>query len=830
MTGSNSFWFAKSDTGFYNDAVSRSLRVNSADGNALKKTCESSVTNRKKFTISAWIKPSFAIGLTSSGSARMFGGFGSTVGSGEYGQIGIYEDELIIFEYPTTRLYLRTTGLLRDRTAWYSIIVVVDTTESTAADRVKVYINGVQVTDFGTAVYYSQDFDTYWNIGDGTSNHFVGTSGATNGLKYQPFDGYIADYYFIDGSAVAYTEFGEFKEGAWIPKEYTGSFGDNGWHHKFLETGTSANSSGIGADTSGNGNHFSVDGFVAADSNILDCPENNFAVLNPLRTNRQTETYTEGNLRYASSQTSTNPATTSTIAMSSGKWYWEVFIKAQGNTSNSVGIIDVEYGMENDNVAGYNSSSGVYSYEASGSERSGGSDTSYGDSWDDDDLIGVALDMDNGNVYFYKNGTIQNSGTALQGSLDTTGSGTYSAYSLVYGSGDQIYNFGQDGTFNGEKTAQGNSDGNGKGNFFYSVPSGYLALCTANLSEPTLGPNSDEQADDHFNTVIYNSTGDGQNITGVGFAPDLVWIKCRSTGQGHGLFDTSRGTGKVLNSNATNADASSEGVKTFGSDGYTMGTYYNQSGRTYVSWNWKANGSTTTTNDASATGVGTIDSVYQANTTAGFSIVQYTGTGSAGTIAHGLGAVPKFILIKNKDDSANWRVYHGGTGESDPETDYMYLNLTNVLSDGVYMNDTAPTSTVFSIGTHNDVGSSGDDYIAYLWAEIEGYSKFGKYTGNGNDDGPYIHLGFKPKLFVVKRTDSTNDWQVMDSSRNPTNVMDGLLFWNLTNTETSDAAYNRDFLSNGVKIRGSESYVNASGGTFVYMAWAEMPEKYSNAF
>ena len=698
--------------------------------------------NRRTFTLSWWMK----MGNIFTGTIYTSGYSGSG-GTATSGHIRSSSQKLTIDNQVnnSNTWSITSSRLFRDPTNWYHCVVAVDTTQSTASDRVKLYINGNLETVTGT--YPNEDDDVLLN----NQYEKIGTWD-DGGSAYFDYDGYLADFILVDGTALAPTSFGREVDGVWIPKDTSGlTFGTKGWRLEFKNTGTgTASSSTVGADTSGNDFHFTSYGHPLG--NMSDCPDNNFAVLNPLRTNGLTETYSEGNLRYASSQTSTNPATTSTIAVSDGRWYWEVYIAAQGNTSNSVGIMDVEYGLENDNIAGYNSSSGVYSYEADGNERSGGSDTSYGDTWTTGDLIGVALDMVNGEVFFYKNGTIQNGGTALQSSLKTTGSGVYSAYSLVYNNGDQIYNFGQDDTFAGQLSSNGNTGGGGK--FRYAPPAGYMALCSRNLDEPAFSanPNRPENANDNFIPYSYTADDtDNKARTGMGFQPDLLWFKDRDTGFSNTLYDSSRGANKYLQTNNANAEnTSSDLMSSFDSDGFTTqedsssGNLLNYSSDKYIVWSWKANGGTTTTNDASATGIGSIDSTYQVNTNAGFSIVTYTGTGSAGSIAHGLGAVPQFITIKNRSDgSTNWRVYHANTGESDPETDYMYVNLTQALSDGVYLNDTAPTSSVFSIGTHNDVGSSGDDYLAYLWAEVKGYSKFGKYTGTGSaSTGPYIHLGF----------------------------------------------------------------------------------------
>ena len=329
-----------------------------------------------------------------------------------------------------------------------------------------------------------------------------------------------------------------------------------------------------------------------------------------------------------------------------------------------------------------------------------------------------------------------------------------------------------------------------------------------------------------FNTILY--TGDGnasgaRSITGVGFKPDWLWIKERDNSAYHNLFDSNRGVGKVLHTNATDAEGDYTSYHTaFGSDGFTLENNpgsLNGNTDTYVAWNWKANGGTTTTNDASATSVGTIDSVYQANTTAGFSIVTYTGTTSAGTIAHGLGAVPRMIIIKNRDDGAeNWAVYHAGIA-SDAETDYLYLDSTNAAADDANLfNDTAPTSTVFSIGT-SGVVNQAEAHVAYCFSEVKGYSKIGTYEGNGNADGTFVYTGFQPEFIMIKNIDATFNWMLFDNTRDEA-VINSLLEANTPDAERVDDKI--DFVSNGFKLR-SDSGENNGSYTFIYMAFAKHP-------
>ena len=336
---------------------------------------------------------------------------------------------------------------------------------------------------------------------------------------------------------------------------------------------------------------------------------------------------------------------------------------------------------------------------------------------------------------------------------------------------------------------------------------------------------------DHFNTKLYSGdsapSGSGtQSVTGVGFQPDWIWLKCRSAGFHNRLFDAVRGTGKNLKSNNTDTQQTiDEGVTAFNSDGFSVkqggNLEYNNNNHTYVSWNWKAGGGQGSSNTD-----GSINTTYTSvNTTAGFSISQYEGTGSNATFGHGLGVAPQMVIVKNIDATQNWFIYHQGIGA----TKVIYLDLTNAqqtLSQG--WNDTAPTSSVVSIGTEAGVNQSGSTHIAYCFAEKTGFSKFGSYTGNGNGDGSFIYTGFKPAYLIIRRTDTTNNWHIHDNKRDPINQVKKYLLADTSGADTSDTNKGIDFVSNGFKLRTTHGSHNASGGTYIYMAFAEAPLVGSN--
>ena len=332
-----------------------------------------------------------------------------------------------------------------------------------------------------------------------------------------------------------------------------------------------------------------------------------------------------------------------------------------------------------------------------------------------------------------------------------------------------------------------------------------------------------DKPSDYFNTKLYTGNGStGHAITGVGFQPDWVWIKSRDSGSdNHNAFDVVRGASKGLQPNDTDAEYTASSVhESFNTDGFTLGDngQVNGSSESFVSWNWKAG--TSFTNDASSTGIGSIDSAGSFNNDAGFSIVTYTGNGSSGaTVKHGMNQKPSMFIIKDRDNSnEGWMVYHTSLGA----TKYMRLNETGAVATGsAYFNNTEPTSSVFTIGNNDVVNKSGDKYVTYCFAEKKGYSKFGSYTGNGNADGTFVYTGFKPAWVMVKQTNASGeDWFICDTKREGYNAENNRLMPNLSSAESTDSPI--DILSNGFKARTSGANVNAAED-YLYMAFAENP-------
>lgn len=328
-----------------------------------------------------------------------------------------------------------------------------------------------------------------------------------------------------------------------------------------------------------------------------------------------------------------------------------------------------------------------------------------------------------------------------------------------------------------------------------------------------------DKPDEYFNTKLYTGNGSTQSITGINFQPDMVWTKIRNGVYDHNIFDVVRGVTKDIRPNTTNAEGTqSGGLTSFDSDGYSLGSWIpvNESSSTYVSWNWLANGAGSSNTD------GSISATVSVNTTSGFSIVKYTGNATGGaTIGHGLGVKPAMILMKNLNQAYDWVVYHQNIGA----TKYLILNATNAETTGTgFLNNTEPTSSVITLGSGGSANGSSDNLIAYCFAEKKGFSKFGSYTGNGNaSDGTFVYLGFRPAFVIIKRTDTSGyNWVMVDNKRSPYNLVQAELYPSSSTAEDTAAPF-ADFVSNGFKMRTASNSKNASGGTYIYMAFAEFP-------
>jgi len=807
----SSQWMYSTPSGFYPYSIDQSLRFNDNDSAYLSRT-PASAGNRKTWTFNCWFK------LTVSGTTINFFGAGTGVYNNRF-------DVYLITPSTDARLgwildprlsggtYYQDVSLarFRDPSAWYMLTVKFDTTQATAADRIKLYINGEVVSVSNTNGYPAQNTDWFVN---NTNQHFIGNTQHNQVTNF--FDGYMAEVNFIDGQALDPTSFGETINGIWVPKAYSGSYGTNGFYLSF------ADSAAIGDDLSGNTNDWTANNLAASDV-VSDSPTNNFPVLNPLDQN--TGTLSEGNLKVATVSTSSTPNTRATFAVNSGKWYWE-YRTLDTQVYHFIGIVraDIYGGIGSDYITatpqgniyadGSIVQSGLTTWSSSGS------------------VLGISLDADAETVQFYLNGSSY--GTAVSYSSFMSGA-TVSGWFIDGASSivcTGVANFGQDSTFAGNTTAGGNADGNGYGDFKYAVPSGFLSLNSANLPEPAIGPNSDTTSDEHFNTVLYTGTGATQSITGVGFQPDWTWVKRRSGIQEPSVTDSVRGVNAQLRPASTAVEsAQTDALTSFDADGFTLGAdatnrSYNYYTDAHVAWNWKAGGTAVSNTD------GSITSSVSANTDAGFAVGTYTGNATAGaTIGHSLGATPEMVIVKRRSNARDWAVYHKDQSAT-PTNAYLLLNSTATVATGnTAWNNGTFTSSVFTIGSHELVNFSGDSYVFYAFRGIDGHSKCGSYVGNGSTDGTFVYTGFRPAWVMHKTVDTTaNHWSIRDNKRDPDNEVLLALYANLANADdTGGDAIAIDFLSNGFKARRTNSQLNQSGTKYIYLAFAEAPFKYANA-
>jgi hypothetical protein len=791
VIGSNILAGASGQGGGYN--LTKSLRFRKSASAYLNRT-PASAGNQKTFTFSTWLKRG---GISSDHS---FFTSGNAAPNPRASFEFTTSDTLYIsFNNGSGWVALTTSAVYRDPSAWYHIVVAVDTTQATSTNRVKLYVNGSQVTAFSSATYPNQNDNTSFND---TVPHSIGSYIPS---PSQYLDGYLAEVNFVDGQALTPSSFGQTSAttGVWIPKKYTGSYGTNGFYLDFEDTSSTA---ALGYDAAGSNdwtaNNISLTSGSTYDS-MTDVPTltsattANYCVINAVEPSSLS--VSNGNLKCTYSGSDTYYTRRGTIGVSSGKYYFEYYCDAINSTTRGWGGIATAQAALN-NYVGVDAYGYGYSYGASSVNNN--SFVSYGATYTTGDVIGVAFDADAGTLTFYKNGTSQ--GTAFTG----IPAGTYFPAFTCFAGGTISPNFGQRP-------------------FSYTPPTGFVALNTFNLPTPTIGATASTQAITYMGATTYSGDSTSNRVITTGGGSDFVWIKRRNSSTNNILFDVLRGAGATLYSNLTNAEAANGSyyVQTFGNTSFTLGTggdaADNITGGTYVAWNWKANGAGVTNT------AGSITSTVSANTTAGFSVVTYTGTGSNATVGHGLGVAPAMFIVKRRNAGTNnWLVYHqsiGGTGA-------LYLNTTETtqtFSD--IWNNTAPTSTVFSIGTTNNANQSTGTYVAYCFAQVAGYSAFGSYTGNGSTDGPFIFTGFRPRFFMTKCTSSTSDWHMTDTARYPTNSSTSMGYLD-ANTSAAEGNFNTyDGLSNGFKVRDNGSQVNGSGATYIYMAFAENPFKYANA-
>ena len=746
--------------------IEQSLRFNSADSAYLSRT-PASAGNRKTWTWSGWVKYTVK-NNTSTFNQPLFWANNSASSGISFSQDPDTAHRIFVYN---AGFNIQTTQFFRDPSSWYHIVAVIDTTQATASNRTKLYINGVQVTDLATASYPTQNTDTDIN---NTVEHNIGKQIGQS--RY--LDAYLSEVNFIDGSALDPDQFAELDDnGVWRPIKYAGSYTGNSFYLKFA--------SGDGTDSSGLSNTWTANNFTTSGTGtdvMSDTPTTNYCTLNPLTSDLSYGTVANGNLDMSGTSSSGNITSSVTQVLTTGKYYWETTLTAGKTGAGSYprfGFLRAADAGYPDNAgAGYTNSKFQYAsqgiaYQSNGSKTIGGTETSYGNSYDNTDTIGIAYDGDNGAIYFSRNNIWQNSGDPTSGASKTGAALTWTD--------DRDYVF-QSSHYNGTAS----SFNFGQRDFRYTPPTGYKALNTANLPAPDIADGSD-----YFQTVLDT----GANILSSAqsaFSSGLWWIKDRANTNKHQLADSVAGTSSVYL------------CPTSG-----RATYSAPSGNS-VAWCWGVPSSSTT--DTS----GSINTTVYANTDAGFSIASWSGTGVNATVGHGLNLAPDFVGITHSGDT----VMQIGSSALSSWTNFLELNTTyHGGSSTNRFQGTAPTDTVVSVGTTNNV--SGRTMYMYSWHSVPGYSKIGSYTGNGNADGTFVYTGFKPAWVMVKRTDSANDWDIRDTTRDSYNLSDAYLVANSNIAEGS--ANGIDILSNGFKIRQTSGAWNASGGTYIFMVFSENP-------
>ena len=903
--------------------IDRSLRFNAANTPSLNRT-PSSQSNTKTWTYSCWVKRY----NPNAGSLA----FLLNAGTSTYFQIYFSADG---FYVQNNSFYVQLSRKFRDVSAWYHIVIVVDTPQASASDRLKIYVNGELQTEFAVDQRSSFTQDTTTTI-NSTDTHKIGAQ--TGGAQHTNV--YLAEAQLVDGTALAASDFGQTDaNGVWQPKEYSGSYGTNGFYLKFADNSSDA---ALGTDSSGNGHTFTVTGINAVDkattevtaawagyvgswsttdtwaslseassfgnnggtkgysgtteswagdksittgdfgssnrggngwavrypstttitidpgaqgslTDLVVCPDESTDIANGTSVTTYPATVTGQVfwLRYTGSGypaidalgTITNPGaqtadslidtptnysadtgnnggnyatwnildidasitisngsldllgnsdcrTRATLGMPSGQWYWECTI-GDVPESNHVGVWATQVALTNDAYR--------VIYRGDGLNVVGGSIQPSVAAVTTGDVVGMTFDAATREFKLYKNNSLLLTLTAPalpDGSV-------YTPASIMAGTNSTLVaNFGQRP-------------------FAYTPPTGFISLCTANFSDPTIADGSSEMS-----ATLYSGDGTNGRAITTGHGSDLVWIKARNQTDGHNLFDILRGVTKVVKSNSTASELTeSNSLTAFDSSGFTVGdnasnAQVNQSGFNYVAWSWDGGTSTASNTD------GTITTSVRANTSAGFSIISYTGNGTIGaTIGHGLGATPEFLIFKNRDDVLSWYVYHVVNGE----TKVQYLDSTIAATTNDFLNNTAPTSSVITLKNTAEVNANTQDIICYAWTSVSGYSSFGSYLGTGNSStGRYVYTGFRPALIIFKAASTTSSWNIFDTARAPYNVVQNGLLADSANAEFTGTD-RCDILSNGFRLRAGAAEPNVSGVTYVYMAWAEHPFKTARA-
>lgn len=799
-----------------NPVISNSLRVRKSASAYLSRTNAAlAPTDGKKGAISILVRRGLISAATDCMVLESYAG-----ASGAATNVNLQTADTLNFGFGAGAVGgIVTNRKFRDPNGFMHIFISFDSTQATAANRVLLWINGVAETSFSSSVYPALNAVLELST-SGCANNRIGCNWNATGAFG---DFVIAKIAFVDGSVCQATDFiGTDSNGFIYSKSNAqirsavaargsntrGNFGVHGWLLDFTNT---ASTTTIGydhsqSDTDTTGNNWTSSGIsltagVTYDA-LIDVPANNsaasgtqpasnYATLNPL--DNGAGTLSEANLKllYASAAFVLNRAT---LGMSSGKWYWEGTIAALPTVAgNSIGIADSAASLANY----LGSSAKGYGWQDNATKYNNAVSAAYGASYNTNDVIGVKFDADTGTLEFLKNNVSQ--GVAYSG----IAAGTYFPAFSVYGGNGWQANFGQRP-------------------FSYTPPTGYKALCTANLGTPAIPtPNK------YFDVALWTGTNSTRTIsmTNSTMKTGLVWIKDRSNAQDHKLTDIVRGATKALISDTTGIETTdANGVTAFGTGAFNLGTgtrnYNDTNGDTYAGWVWATNGTSGATNTS-----GTVNSTVSADTTAGISICAFN-SGAAGdrSFGHGLGIAPKMVVVKDLQSvGTHWAVYHSSA--ISVVTNQLLLDLTNAVGSagGNAWGATLPTSTVVGFGSNVIIGANSN-CIAYCFAEVAGFSKFGSYTGNGSTDGTFVYTGFRPRFVLVKSSTAVDSWRIYDALRPGYNVIGGTLVAEATTIESTAAEI--DFLSNGFKLRVTTT-PNAAQ-TYVYACFAECPIQYSS--
>ena len=816
---------------FYTHQIDNSVRMTapsstSADNARLTRTV-GTVDSNVHWTLNFWIKRSAIEGNNPVSSARplnMFtprsGTSGSVLHEFLFGATGSYGagDAFAITNTNTGTYILSTNNLFRDTSAWYNIHIQADLDNGTASEKLKIFVNGTE------ASYNVDNRSSYTSFAGMVAGNW--TIGDYYNYGY-PIQSYLAQWCFIDGTTYAASDFGETKNGVWIPKDPSGlTFGSEGYLLKF------ESSSDLGNDSSGNNNDWSSSNLATHDQ-MLDSPTfdsssngGNFATLGGLEKNSGGFTISENNLKYAVS-TNNRGFIASQGVPESGKYYWEVRVTQFGGSEDQIflGVCDPDKSRGNLTASrggAETSGAGNYVFDnyngRANLDGTAQSNDSIGHARSVPQTFGVAVDRDNNTFKWTYDGSTYSSTYAIPSSgvlapFIGSGGGSNTA--------SGVFNFGADSTFAGLVTAGGNADGNGYGDFSLAVPSGYVALCAANL--PVADAIDPAQTDDDYpqklvDATIYTGTG-SEKAVAVGWQPNLTWVKERGGANDNKLTDSVRGATKALESNTNTAETTdAQGVKAFTSTGFTLGTdaVYNNNTDTYVAWNWKEGAD------------------Y------GLDIVTYSGTLTGSgvvNISHSLGAIPECLwhmrrtgaggAIRHKDlTDANYIMSNNDTMGGSSGTGWGTSGEGSKSGNG---NMTAlGTSSTFTTNYTGLLNENGNTYVTYVWRGIEGFSKFGSYVANGSStDNAFVYLGFRPAIIITKGTRYGDGYNIHDNATSPFNLADTVLQPNTSSAELSN--YNIDMLSNGFKVRDGDGDLGSNGVKYIYMAWAENPFKYATA-